>query len=629
MNEDQELLRRYSVERSQEAFAELVRRHIGAVYHSLLRQLNGDILAAEDACQVVFAELAQRAAALASMPLLVGWLHTRARYAALQHLRTERRRRAREQEAFLMQEIMREGEGSADWQRVRPEIDAALQSLSALDREAVLLRYFEDRPFAEVGARLNLSADAARSRVERALEKLQPFLRRRGIASTGAALSVALTGHAAGTAPAGLAASVSGAVLAGSASTAGSSALVSGGITLMKTTTLALAVSLAANLILGLQFTSRAAVVAPAVAGGPVLPAKAAAVPSPLAYSPDPARLLANLTAANVSPRVRRALVLAAIDAQFRAREQAILPGKSGVGWWQWEETRIPMDVSLALLDLRREKARLAQRLLGPDPDTAMAAADDPIPPEKRALLRLISDDYSTMLAPLRLGALLPAERQQVQLVEAERLKDLAALLTPEELAAYNERTWIELPLVQWNLRFFDATDAEFGVLLAMRKDQVASYQADSMTADQSAADEVKLRNGLGAERFDVYEASRVPELRDLQALLDRNGMARDLIKPAFAAWLNIETESHRIAKDATLTREQGQAALKDLAARTRVEFLRVLGPSAGPPLVKRMEGLLGTLERGGTVTFTEGGWGGGPLGFPLLPSLRIPGETK
>lgn len=215
MIDDAQLLRRYAEDRTEEAFAELVRRHLNLVYSAALRQTNGDAHLARDVAQLVFTDLARKAAALAEHRVLAGWLFTSTRFAAAKLVRGERRRQAREAEAQTMNEILHEPAENHDWERVRPVLDAALSELSEADREAVLLRYFEGREFAEVGARLRLTENAARMRVERALDKLHGLLARRGVTSTTAALGAALAGQAVVAAPAGLAAAVTGAALAG------------------------------------------------------------------------------------------------------------------------------------------------------------------------------------------------------------------------------------------------------------------------------------------------------------------------------------------------------------------------------------------------------------------------------
>jgi RNA polymerase sigma factor (sigma-70 family) len=212
MTDDAELLRRYALDRSEDAFRELVRRNLGLVYHAALRQC-GDPHQAEDVAQAVFTDLARKAHRLSSRPVLAGWLHTSARYASLRVLRAEGRRRARELKAHAMGDLDQAGGTADSWERLRPVLDDALQALGERDREAVLLRFFGGRAFAEIGAALSLSEDAARMRVERALERMRAALGRRGVTSTAAALAAELAAHAAQAAPAGAAAKIAGAAL--------------------------------------------------------------------------------------------------------------------------------------------------------------------------------------------------------------------------------------------------------------------------------------------------------------------------------------------------------------------------------------------------------------------------------
>jgi RNA polymerase sigma factor (sigma-70 family) len=224
MLDDAQLLSRYAKDRSEGAFAELVQRHISLVYTAALRQVGGDAHLAHDVTQEVFTDLARKARALADRPVLAGWLFTATRFAAAKQVRAARRRRAREQEAHAMNQI-RPDSAEPDWERLRPVLDDVLAELGEADREAVLLRFFEGRAFATVGTRLLLTEDAARMRVDRALEKLRVALGRRGITSTAAALGVALANQAVVAAPAGLASTVTTAALAG-AVTGGSTAIL-------------------------------------------------------------------------------------------------------------------------------------------------------------------------------------------------------------------------------------------------------------------------------------------------------------------------------------------------------------------------------------------------------------------
>ena len=94
MTPDRELLRQYAETRGEEAFAELVRRHLDLVYSAALRQVNGDAHLAQDVAQTVFTDLARKAEALSRRSVVTGWLYTSAHFAAAKAVRTEQRRHA-------------------------------------------------------------------------------------------------------------------------------------------------------------------------------------------------------------------------------------------------------------------------------------------------------------------------------------------------------------------------------------------------------------------------------------------------------------------------------------------------------------------------------------------------------
>lgn len=209
-----ELLRCYAVDGSESAFTELVRQHIDLVYSAALRQVNGDAAAAQDITQAVFTDLARKAARLIGHASLTGWLYTSVRFEAGKSRRAEQRRHAREYESHAMNQLLRSDDPADAWHEMRPVLDDVMHELNDADRDAVLLRFFERKPLAEIGARLGLSENAARMRVERALEKLRAELSKRGITSTGAAVAAALTERAVNAAPARLIAEVSKSALA-------------------------------------------------------------------------------------------------------------------------------------------------------------------------------------------------------------------------------------------------------------------------------------------------------------------------------------------------------------------------------------------------------------------------------
>ena len=172
---DPQLLRDYTERRSEAAFAEIVRRHVDLVYSAALRMVC-DAHLAKDVTQGVFIALAQNARQLADRAVLAGWLHRTAQNLAANTVRSDVRRRAREQEAAAMNELL-STESDANWENIAPHLDAGLGELGEADRDALLLRYFERKSAREMAEILGTSEDAAQKRVSRAVERLREFFR--------------------------------------------------------------------------------------------------------------------------------------------------------------------------------------------------------------------------------------------------------------------------------------------------------------------------------------------------------------------------------------------------------------------------------------------------------------------
>ena len=213
---DQQLLRDYTGGRSEAAFAELVRRHVDLVYSAALRMVRDSHLA-EDVTQGAFVALARNAGQLADRPVLSGWLHRTAQNLAVKAVRTDARRRAREQEAVAMNELLAH-ESDAAWEHIAPHLDAVLGELSEADHDALLLRYFERKSAREMAQTLGISDEAAQKRVNRAVERLREFFAKRGVTVGASGLVVVISANAVQAAPVGLAVTISAAVaLAGTA----------------------------------------------------------------------------------------------------------------------------------------------------------------------------------------------------------------------------------------------------------------------------------------------------------------------------------------------------------------------------------------------------------------------------
>ena len=198
--DDHELLREYVEKDSDEAFSELVTRHLNLVYSTAVRIVQ-DTSLARDVAQSVFIQLARKAATIRSGNSLPGWLYRATRYHSINAVRKDRTRREHETSAMNQSDP----ESTAAWESILPHLDDAMKTLSAADQNAVVLRFFEGRSWREVGTELTLNEDTAQKRVSRAIEKLRSFFQRRGVITSAMLVGSAIAANAVQAAPIGLA----------------------------------------------------------------------------------------------------------------------------------------------------------------------------------------------------------------------------------------------------------------------------------------------------------------------------------------------------------------------------------------------------------------------------------------
>ncbi|MFI5381412.1 MAG: RNA polymerase sigma factor [Tepidisphaerales bacterium] len=185
--DDMQLLREYAETGSELAFAEIVSRHLGWVYAVCLRGVRDRHLA-EDVAQAVFVLLARKARQIDENTVLRGWLFKTSRFA----VSDANKKRARENRKLVpfceISETHLTRHEEAAWEEIVPILDEAVSCLSVDDRQAVLLRFYENHSMAAIGQRLGISEEAAKKRVSRAVDKLRGILSRQGAAIASAML---------------------------------------------------------------------------------------------------------------------------------------------------------------------------------------------------------------------------------------------------------------------------------------------------------------------------------------------------------------------------------------------------------------------------------------------------------
>lgn len=229
---DQLLLEQFLSTGSPQAFEHLVARHSGWVY-ALARRRVGSADMAEDITQATFIVLARKAHTLSKKPSIASWLYRVARYASIDALRRQSARVRSEKIAARPEVTM---PPIAEDQAVEQHVNAALDRLPDRDREAILLRYFNDQTLEQIGHVQNVAASTVGRRIDRALAHMRHLLKQKGIAVSPAILAGVMAGIGHTAAPQAATASIRTLALASGSlpvSTAGSIGLAKGAINAM------------------------------------------------------------------------------------------------------------------------------------------------------------------------------------------------------------------------------------------------------------------------------------------------------------------------------------------------------------------------------------------------------------
>ena len=192
MHTDAELLSEFTRTRSEQAFRGLVERYGGTVHSICYRRLRDPHLA-EDAAQMVFATLARKAESVA--PDMVGpWLYQTAHFVANGAARKRDRHKKRDVRAGMER---RRSYEPVDTGALEDLVDSHLAKLEDKYRDALVLRYIQERSLPEVAEALRISQEAAKKRLLRGLGRLRKLMADGGVVAGAALVESALSriGH--------------------------------------------------------------------------------------------------------------------------------------------------------------------------------------------------------------------------------------------------------------------------------------------------------------------------------------------------------------------------------------------------------------------------------------------------
>lgn len=371
----------------------------------------------------------------------------------------------------------------------------------------------------------------------------------------------------------------------------------------MKPTSLLLTVSLLGNVALLAVFATRstesatrpesaAAVVQSKLPGngGPDAPLRAALAAG------DPKAL----EAAGLTPELARDIALgrkvALLTAQIRQAETPAAENR----WWRpvtpgGNSGREPAQ------RLRRELAATLGDATGL-PNSADAGQFAFLPEGKRAALRRILDDYAEMSAPYSAGGVqLASDRERLRLLKAEKERDISALLTPDELLAYELRTSPSAATVRARYGEGLETEADFRKVYVLQKAFDEKFPAEALNGRVSpesirARSEAQrqlqddIRTALGDAAYAQLRRASDADLRTVDALVARLNLPANTTDRIAGVREALATESQRLNADPALNPIQRRAQIQELGGQARAQIHQALGGEAADAYAQRSQ---------------------------------------
>jgi RNA polymerase sigma factor (sigma-70 family) len=613
MTDTNELLSAYVRKGSEEAFAEIVRRHVDFVYSTALRKVGGDTHLAQDVTQTVFANLARKAKSLPKDVVLIGWLHRAACFRAADAVRKEQRRRAREQKALEMQTLDKAGEDL--WAHVAPFLDDAMEKLSNPERDALLLRFIEGKSWRETGHALALSEDAAQKRASRALEKLRAILARRGVVISSAAMGAVLAANSVQAAPAGLAASLTGTALASAGTASLTDSLTEMLFMTAKTKVAIVAVAgiaavttpivlqqqantrLREELTVAREENVRLSGVGSRLASTRAGNAATNAILNWTALeSQDYRQYIANLRAVGCPEQTIRDIIITDLDRTY-GRRIAKNSGPSHATYWKPPDHFDGVKQYLEVKKIEEEKRAAIRELLGIDADEESerrtgaqvwySEGFEFLSLEQRSRLREIERLAHLKMESVKLireGTMSPdydARKGEAQAWKDEQIKQL---MSPEQFEEYEMRVGQHGFMLRNALRSFNPSEEEFRTIYELEKQfGIDKSYGGGKAPDSASARQFReaLKQTLGEERYADYELTKDINYVTLNEIARIHELPQQTVRAVYDMNKAAEQRAKAIRGDGSLNEQTRAGTLQALRKQTEAEAARLLGEKA------------------------------------------------
>lgn len=341
------------------------------------------------------------------------------------------------------------------------------------------------------------------------------------------------------------------------------------------------------------------------------------------------------LFAAGIAPDVVAAVIRVCMEVPRMNRTRQLYEGAAaGLPWWQRPPTpALPPAQIRELLEMAKTERADILKVLGPDAyftdhDTERYATF--LSTDKAQRLARLEFDYSEMARNLTQDPGAPVSAERRQALAAEREKDIAALLTPEEFATWEATNSPTARSLSYQFAYFDGTPEEYQKLFAVQRAFDSKYSNAAAIVTLPVAEVAAARRQFTAdmdavlppERRAQYLQSIRSEYRALLELQQRYQVPQPAFDQVAQLHLRVSAEAQRIGEDTTMNAEQKKTALTDLANQAKTGVRTALGPELGGTyLTATTKTWIDLLEAGNVYsTHMNGSTGVGPAYRPPRP---------
>lgn len=383
----------------------------------------------------------------------------------------------------------------------------------------------------------------------------------------------------------------------------------------MRPTSAFLALSVAGNLALVsafLIYSPRKLPVSPAAAAsknpGPLASGAkdAAALQSALATADTAA-----LTAAGCPPEVIRWVSTGRAFDTFQARMRTLRPVRTDDRYWRrsGEEDNRSRGPRIEENRAERDFSEAVRQAYGEDLESMFNDRNSGrsfLPAAKQEQLRRIERDYAEMEQQIeseQTDVQLPSDQEKLRLLRAEKERDIAAALTPEEREQFELRTSPTAANIR--NRFGDAiqTEEEYRRIFALQKafddrfnhpnrDSSGPPSPDEMRARRDAEQKLQedIRAAIDPAQWAAAQRASDPDLRTLNSLAQRLGLPPATADSVLATRETYAAQSMEINANSALSAQERRSQLQALATRARNELQGTLGAEGAQVFAQRAQ---------------------------------------